>query len=441
MSKKHLKNHDGDGLHANLLYREQQMEWDVPELRSAQSRLAQVCERLHLPQNVLEKLSFPKRAVVSSVPIRLDNGQTRVFPGYVVDHSETLGPCQGQLRYHRHANLGEISALAMSHTWKSALLGIPLGGAQGGVRCDPDLLSQRELQAITRRFTTEMVPVIGPDRLILSPGLGTNEQTMAWVMDTYSQMRGSSTRQIVTGKPRIIGGSLGRKDAPGKSVVFFIYHTFKKLNRPLGADVEVAIQGFGKLGQSAFRKLSKMGCRIIAVNDIRGGVYNKHGLDYEDLLAHVKENKFVAGYPKGETITNEELLTLPCDILIPAATGNQITIKNAPHIRAKMIVEGAHEVIALAAERILTERNILVIPDILASSGSVVISYFEWVQGLQSLLWSQKEITRNLFRILYETFHRVHATADAQKVDLRTAALMAGVKRVADAMLSRGLYP
>ena len=425
----------------DILERERQMEWDVPELRSAQVRLADVVSRLGLSQDVLEKLSFPKRAVVASIPIRMDDGNIKVFAGYLVNHSDTLGPCQGQLRYHPRVNMGEITALAMSNTWKSALIGLPLGGAQGGVRCTPDTMSRKELERITRRYTTEMVPVLGPDRNVLSPGLGTDEQVMAWMMDTYSQMKGVAVRQVVTGKPRIIGGSRGRRDAAGRSAVYAILEASKKIDLKVGVGTKVAIQGFGKLGRAAFRLLERLGCKIVAVNDIRGGVFSSKGLDYRDLVKHMETHQYLINYPNADRIENEELLTLPCDILILAATGSQITHKNAGRVKAKLIAEGANDATSPEADLILRERGVFVLPDILASAGGMIVSYFEWVQGMQSFLWPTREVNQRLRNVIREAFDRAYTLAEREKIDLRTAAMMAGVAKVAEAMTTRGLYP
>ena len=425
----------------DLLDRAKRMEWDVPELRFAQARLARVVDRLKLSEDILEKLSFPKRAVVSSVPVRMENGKIKVFAGYLVIHSDTLGPCQGQLRYHGKVSLGEIAGLAMSQSWKSALMGLPLGGAQGGVRCDPNELSRKELQRITRRYTTEMLPMLGPEQNFLSPGLGTNEQIMAWMMDTYSQMKGSAVRQVVTGKPNVIGGSLGRADAPGRSAYYCIIELADKIKMNLDENTKVAIQGFGKLGQTVFRKLSEKGCKIIAVNDIKGGVHSEKGLDFDDLLKYTQNNRFVSGYPEGDSISNKDLLTLPCDFLIPAATGNQINEENASKIKAKIIIEGANEAISPNADTILEDNGIIVVPDLLANAGGVVVSYFEWVQGVQSYFWNEKEIYQRLYSLYKDSFNKVYQVSKKEKVDLRMAALMTGVSKVADATNARGLYP
>lgn len=428
-------------LPAELLDFEQKMEWDVPELRAAQSRLLEVLRRLRLPEELWEKLIFPKRAVVSSIPIRTEEGRIKVFAGYLVNHSETLGPCQGQLRYHPDVTLGEVASMAMSATWKSGLFNLPLGGAQGAVRCNPMVLAKPELERITRRFTTEMVPVLGPDRNVLSPGLGTDEQTMAWMMDTYSQIKGYAVRQVVTGKPRIIGGSVGQREAPGRSVVYCIIDAAEKMGLELGKNTRVVVQGFGKLGRSAARKLSAMGCRVIAVNDIGGGTYNPKGLNPDDLQSHCEQRGSVVGFSEGEAISNEELFELECDILIPAATANQINERNAAKIKAKIVAEGANDCTSIEADRILKERDIFVIPDLLANAGGMVVSYFEWVQGLQSFFWHEKEVYHRLYRIISEGFQRVYEIAQREKVDMRTAALMAGVGKVAEAAISRGLYP
>jgi len=409
-------------------------------LATVLERLDAVAERLGLDPQIHQHLRHPKRSLIVSVPILTDPGELEIFTGYRVQHSMTLGPSKGGIRYHPDVDLDEVTALAMLMTWKCALMSLPFGGAKGGVRCDPLKLSPRELERLTRRYASEIFLCIGPDRDIPAPDMGTNEQIMAWIMDTYSMQRGATVPGVVTGKPVLLGGSLGRVEATGRGVAFTTAEAMAHLGLPL-AGARVVVQGFGNVGSVAADLLSGMGCRVVAVSDVHGGIYNPDGLDIRALLALVRAGKAVREYPEGEAITNEELLELPCEILVPAALGGQFTAANAPAVQARLIVEGANGPTTGEADRVLQERGVFIVPDILANAGGVIVSYFEWVQDLQFFFWKEDEVNSRLRDILIGAFHRTLGVARQEGVDLRTAALMEAVSRVARATKLRGIYP
>ncbi len=409
-------------------------------LATALERLDAVAERLGLDPQIHQHLRHPKRSLIVSVPILTDPGELEIFTGYRVQHSMTLGPSKGGIRYHPDVDLDEVTALAMLMTWKCALMSLPFGGAKGGVRCDPLKLSPRELERLTRRYASEIFLCIGPDRDIPAPDMGTNEQVMAWIMDTYSMQRGATVPGVVTSKPVLLGGSLGRVEATGRGVAFATAEAMAHLGLPL-AGARVVVQGFGNVGSVAADLLSGMGCRVVAVSDVHGGIYNPDGLDIRALLALVRAGKAVREYPEGEAITNEELLELPCEILVPAALGGQFTAANAPAVQARLIVEGANGPTTGEADRVLQERGVFIVPDILANAGGVIVSYFEWVQDLQFFFWKEDEVNSRLRDILIGAFHRTLGVARQEGVDLRTAALMEAVSRVARATKLRGIYP
>ncbi|OGK77831.1 MAG: glutamate dehydrogenase [Candidatus Rokubacteria bacterium GWC2_70_16] len=415
-------------------------EFDSELHRTALAQLDRVAARLHLDPDIHERLRFPRRALVVSVPIRMDAGRTQVFIGYRVHHNTALGPTKGGLRYHEDVNLGEVTALAMLMTWKCGLMELPYGGAKGGVRCNPRELSRAELEHLTRRYTAEIILLIGPDHDIPAPDLGTDEQTMAWMMDTYSMTQGKSVPGVVTGKPLIIGGSAGRREATGRGIVYVLYQAARHLGHELRGR-KVVVQGFGNVGSVAARLLWRDGCVITGVSDFGGGVWNPAGLDIRQLEAHVAESGSVAGFPGADPLTNADLLEQPCDILVPAAVGSQIREDNAERIKASVVVEGANGPTTPEADALLHDRGVTVIPDVLANAGGVVVSYFEWVQGLQYYFWKESEITSRLQEIMARAFNRVWALARKEGVDLRTAALMEGVRRVAEGHRVRGLYP
>jgi glutamate dehydrogenase (NAD(P)+) len=408
--------------------------------RTALQQLDAVAKRLALDPGVHERMRYPRRALVVSVPTLMDDGRTEVFLGYRVHHATVLGPTKGGIRYHPGVSLPEVSALAMLMSWKCALMQLPYGGAKGGVACDPGSMSRRELERMTRRYTAEVMLLIGPDLDIPAPDMGTDEQTMAWIMDTYAMTQGRTVPGVVTGKPVLVGGSAGRRDATGRGLVYVLSQAVRQAGIELRG-ARVAIQGFGNVGSVTARLLWREGALVTAVGDAKGGVHNSKGLDIRALAAHVKEAGTVAGFRDAEPITNADLLALPCDVLVPAALGGQITEQNADRVRAKIVAEGANGPTTPEADGILADRGVMLIPDILANAGGVIVSYFEWVQGLQYHFWKESEINSRLQELMTRAFSQVNAMAKREKVDLRTAALMVGVRRVADAFEIRGLYP
>jgi len=412
----------------------------TPIFRMALAQFESAADRLSLDPNLRLRLMAPKRTIMVSIPVRMDDGHVEIFSGYRVHHDNTLGPSKGGVRYHPDLNLGEVAALAMWMTWKCALMGLPFGGAKGGVNCDPGRLSRNELQRLTRRYTTEIVQFIGPEIDIPAPDVGTNEQVMAWMMDTYSQIKGYAVPGVVTGKPVVIGGSLGRTEATGRGVVACIVEALNDRGETL-AGKRAVVQGFGNVGATVARFLAAAGAQVIAVSDVRSGVYNAAGLDIPALLRHVAEARFIEGFKQGEAVTNTDLLLLPCDLLIPAALGGQITEENAPQLACAMLVEAANGPTTPAADAILDARGIFVIPDVLANAGGVVVSYFEWVQDLQQFFWKEKEIEDKLCALMVEAFRTVRDVARSEKISMRQAALMLAIRKIAQAQLARGLFP
>ena len=395
---------------------------------------------LKLKRGIVEYLRYPKRELTVNFPVKMDDGSVKIFTGYRVHHNIVLGPAKGGIRYHPDVTLDEVRALAMWMTWKCAVVGLPFGGGKGGVICNPKEMSDQELENLTRRYTTEISIMIGPEIDIPAPDVGTNAQVMAWLMDTYSMHKGYSVLPVVTGKPVSIGGSLGRAEATGRGVMIVAREACKHLDMPFEGATAV-VQGYGNVGAVAAYLLHDAGCRVIGVSDSRGGVYNPKGLDPRDVLRHKKETKSVVGYPGADTITNEELLELPCDILVPAALEKQITEDNADRIKAKLIVEGANGPTTPDADKILKGNGVFVVPDILANAGGVTVSYFEWVQGLQSFFWSEEEINCKLEKIMAKSFAEVWTVAQDKGIDMRTAALVRAIDRVAEAIYIRGIYP
>lgn len=406
----------------------------------ALQQLDEVAKKTNLEPWIHQKLRSPRRELIVSIPVKMDDGSVEIFTGYRVQHNFTTGPAKGGLRYHPDVTLDDMRALAMWMTWKCALVGLPFGGAKGGVNCDPKKMSQGELERLTRRYTSEIINMIGPEKDIPAPDLGTDSQIMAWIMDTYSVNRGYSVPGVVTGKPIAIGGSQGRRDATGRGVVFISLNTLKYLNRSIG-NINVVVQGFGKVGSIVAKFLHREKANIIAISEVNGGIYNAKGLDPAKVEAHKIEAGSVLGYKGADSITNRELLELKCDLLIPAATQNQITEENAPHIKAKIIVEAANGPTTPAADRILNSNGIVVVPDILANAGGVTVSYFEWVQGTQSYFWTEREVNLRLRNIMDKAFDRVLNMALRRKIGMRLAALMLAVDKVARASKLRGLYP
>jgi glutamate dehydrogenase (NAD(P)+) len=364
----------------------------------------------------------------------------KMFPAYRVQHSTVLGPTKGGIRYDPHVSLGECAALAMLMTWKCALLRLPYGGAKGGVRCNARELSPTEVERLTRRLTTELLHIIGPDEDIPAPDMATNAQTMAWIMDTYSMQVGFAVPEIVTGKPISVGGSVFRSEATGAGVVMVIERACQRLGWKL-AEQRCVVQGYGNVGSVAARELAGHGAPVLAVSDISGGVYNESGLDLDDVDAWIAENRSLEGYPHAEHVTNEELLELPCDILVLAALEDQLTAENAPRIDTKMVAEGANGPTSLEADEILAERGIIVLPDILTNAGGVTVSYFEWVQDLGRLFWDRGEIRSKLADKMHHAFDRVWELAAEQQISLRNAALVVAIREVSGALESRGIYP
>ncbi|TXD37218.1 response regulator [Lujinxingia vulgaris] len=416
-------------------------EWKSPMLRLAHQQFLKAAQLMNLDDNLRQRLLFPQRSQVVTLPFRRDDyGQVETVFGYRVQHVLTMGPTKGGVRYHHDVNLGEVTALAMWMTWKCALMHLPFGGAKGGVRVRPDTLSRQELQRLTRRYTSEIIDMIGPDKDIPAPDLGTNEQTMAWMMDTYSEQSGHAVPTVVTGKPVVLGGSRGRKEATGRGVVYVVEEAARDRGWRLDEKTAV-VQGYGNVGSHAARYLDELGVRVVGVSDHTGGVFDSTGVDLEKLDAHVAEVGTLEGYGQGDRLTNAELLELKCDVLVPAAVENQITASNAGRLQCELVAEGANGPTSTEADDILTERGITVLPDLLANAGGVTVSYFEWVQGIQNTMWTMAEVNERLRRLLQEAYRRVVAQSEELKVDLRTAALIAGVDRVARAKLMRGLFP
>ncbi len=399
-----------------------QLEWDTPLFRTALTQFEQAIPYAEVNESIVERLRYPERAVMVAVPIRREAGHVDVFPAYRVQHSSVLGPTKGGTRYDPHVTLGECAALAVWMTWKCALLRLPYGGAKGGVRCNPRELTPTELQRLTRRYTSELRGVIGPQEDIPAPDMATNEQTMAWIMDTYSMQVGYAVPEIVTGKPIALGGSLFRHEATGAGVVMVIERACERLGWKL-ADQACVVQGFGNVGGIAAQELVAKGATVLAVSDISGGVYS------------------LEEYPDAQRVSNAELLELPCDLLVLAALEDQITAQNAPRLDTKLVVEGANGPTSIEADAILAERGILVLPDVLTNAGGVTVSYFEWVQDLGRLFWTRDEIRARLADKLADAFDRVWALAEERGISLRQAALVAGINEVAGALKARGIYP
>lgn len=415
--------------------------FESPFFQDAFSQLESAGATMKLDPNVLERLKYPKRALQVSVPVRLDDGTVKVFEGYRVQHNMTLGPGKGGIRFHPHVSLSETAALAMLMTFKCALVGLPLGGAKGGIKVDPGDLSRAELQAMTRRYTTEIAMIIGPDRDVPAPDIGTDSQTMAWLMDTYSQLNGYAIPGVVTGKPVAIGGSLGRAESTGKGVVFCVNFAYEKLNKSIGSSTTVAIHGFGKVGMPAAMDLHAQGAKIVAISDVSGGIYNENGLNIPQCVEWVKQKKHLRELPGNEHITNEELLELDVDILIPAAIDGVITKDNAPRVKARIIAEGANGPLTHEAVDIVVANGSYVIPDILCNAGGVIVSYFEWVQGLQMFFWDLETVNKKLHDIMKLAFDKVWNNSEVYNVNLKQSAFITSLQRLDGAMRLRGLWP
>jgi glutamate dehydrogenase (NAD(P)+) len=403
------------------------------------AQLARVAEKINLDEGIHKKLQHCKRELTVSIPVKMDSGKLEVFTGYRVQHNIDRGPAKGGIRYHPQVTLEEVKALAMWMTWKCAVVNIPYGGAKGGVVCNPKELSEGELERLTRRYTSEISIIIGPEKDIPAPDVYTNPQIMAWIMDTYSMNVGYSVPAIVTGKPLSVGGSLGREEATARGCMFTIKEALDYLN--ISYQPTVVIQGYGNAGSIVARLLHQEGAKIIGVSDSKGAIYNKNGLVPEEVLEHKQRTSSVIGFKNAEEISQSALLELETDILVPAALENQITQENAPRIRAKIIAEAANGPTTPEADEILFEREVFVIPDILANAGGVTVSYFEWLQGLQMYFWTEAEVNSKLKEVMSRSFKEVVAIKEKEKCDMRLAAYILAVKRVAEVILTRGIYP
>jgi glutamate dehydrogenase (NAD(P)+) len=413
---------------------------DLNSFQIAMRQFDTAAEKLKLDPGLREVLRAPRRALTLSLPIKMDDGSLKTFQGFRVQHNNSRGPCKGGIRYHPNVTFDEVQALASWMTWKCATVNIPFGGAKGGIICDPKHLSKTELERLTRRYAYEISDFIGPDRDIPAPDVYTDAQVMAWIMDTYSMTRGHSVPGVVTGKPTFLGGSLGRHEATARGCVYVTRCAceVKKIDHKRAT---AAIQGFGNAGSIAAELLTKIGMKVIAVSDSRGGIFNKKGLDIAKVIEHKKKTGSVAGFPEAKAISSDAVLELDCDVLVPAALENQITLANAHRVKAKIIAEAANGPTTPGADRILHERGILVIPDILANAGGVTVSYFEWVQDLQELFWDVEEVNRKMEKIMGKAFDDVHRSSQEYKVDMRTGAYILAIDRVAKATESRGIWP
>ena len=408
--------------------------------RMALSQLESVAQLLKIDRGILQRLSVPKRAMIVSVPVRMDDGSTRVFNGYRVQHSLTSGPSKGGLRYHPSVDLGEVAALSMWMSWKCGIMNLPFGGAKGGITCDPASLSIGEKERLTRRFTEEVLSIIGPRMDVMAPDMGTDEQTMAWIMDTYSMKVGYACPEIVTGKPVELGGCLGRREATGRGVTFCILEALKDLNiKP--EEATAVVQGFGNVGAITCAELSQKGIKVIAVSDRYGAIHNALGIDIVELQNFVSGGNLLKDFPKAKQIDADEMLILPCTVLVPAALERVIHVKNAAQLKCKILAEAANGPTTPEADAIISKSDIYVIPDILCNAGGVTVSYFEWVQDIQQLLWSEEQVNHKLYELMINAFRRVRDLALNKKISMRLAALSLGVEKIAREKIKRGLFP
>jgi len=415
-----------------------------PTYQMACRQLETVGRALDLDPGIAQRLMVPKRSQVVAVPIRMDSGETRTFIGFRVQHSLTSGPSKGGLRYAPHVDLGEVAALAMWMSWKCAIMNLPYGGAKGGIACDPALLSIGEKERLTRRFTEEVLNIIGPRVDVMAPDMGTDEQTMAWIYDTYSMKVGYACPEIVTGKPVELGGCVGRKEATGRGVVYCIRDAMEELRiRP--GEATAVVQGFGNVGSVTCDELSKLGVKIIAIGDRYGAIRNERGIDISALISHVSgptnDRKTVVGFSGAEAIDSKELLTIPCTLLVPAALERVITAENAGRLKCRILAEGANGPTTPEADAVLARTDVFVIPDILCNAGGVTVSYFEWVQDLQQFMWGEEQVNAQLQKLMHNAFHRVREEARKKKLTNRLAALSLGVQKVATEKAKRGLFP
>jgi glutamate dehydrogenase (NAD(P)+) len=411
-----------------------------PTFQMAVRQLETVAEAIDLDPNILERLRVPKRAMVVTVPIKMDDGHTQNFTGFRVQHSLTSGPSKGGIRYHPAVDMGEVAALAMWMTWKCAIMNLPFGGAKGGIACDPEQLTAGEKERLTRRFTEELLPIIGPRMDVPAPDLGTDEQVMAWMMDTYSMAVGYACPEIVTGKPVELGGCVGRREATGRGVVYCIMQALRELNiNP--SEATAVVQGFGNVGSVTCQELSRRGVKIVGVGDRYGAIANPTGIDIPALIRHVASGKLLKEFPGTREIAAAELFTTPCTILAPAALERQITAANASKLRCRILAEAANGPTTPEADAILRSSDIFVIPDVLCNAGGVTVSYFEWVQDMQQFFWDESQVNQKLEELMLKAFRQVRAVAKERKLPMRTAALSLGVEKVAKEKVRRGLYP
>lgn len=427
--------------HTSGLHSDKEAHLNGPLFLNALKNFDEAAKVINCDPNIAERLRRPRRCLTVSVPVRMDDHSVKVFTGYRVQYNSTLGPYKGGIRYHHAVDLAEVVGLAALMTFKNSVLGLPLGGGKGGVCVDPTQLSRTEKQNLTRRYTSEISSFIGPTKDIPAPDVGTDPQTMAWFMDTYSHEQGGFAQPgVVTGKPVEIGGSLGRNHATGLGVIY-VCERAMEMNQMKMSGSRIAIQGFGNVGSFAAKFAFERGARIVAVSDVTGGIFNGDGLNIPDVMEYVKQNKGVKGYPKASAITNEQLLEVDCDALLPCALENQIDTHNAERIKAKLIVEGANGPITNAATKILDKRGIFIAPDVIANGGGVIVSYFEWVQDTTSFFWDEAEVDSKLKGIILKAFDNVYKFKTEKNIDMRTAAMAASISRLEKAMLLRGLYP
>ncbi len=415
-------------------------EFNQPQYALAIAQFERAAEKLGIDTDLSDWFKIPERSLIVNVPVRCDDGRVRHFRGYRVQHDSALGPFKGGVRYHPDVTLGETSALAIWNTWKCALIGVPFGGANGGIRCDPKNFSRRELQTLTRRYTSELFPIIGPEKDILAPDAGTNSQIMAWMMDAYSQQVGFAVPGVVTGKPEGIGGLVGRGEAVGLGLFFAIMEAMNYLEIPVSRS-RVIIYGFGNIGRYLAEKLIKYSMIIVGAADSTGGVYNEQGLDIDALIRHKAKKNTVVGFPEAESSPAEVLLERPCTILIPSGLSGAINIDNAGALQCRMLVEAANGATDLEADSILEDRGVFVVPDLLSNSGEVIVSYFEWVQGVQNFLWSKQDMEERLRDMMVNAFGRLLIKSKSKQVGMRMAALMTGIERISEAHVSRDLFP
>ena len=413
---------------------------ESPVFQMAVKQLEAVAAAMNVDPDVLERLAKPKRSLVVSVPIRMDDGHTHNFTGYRVQHSLTSGPAKGGLRYHPSVDIGEVAALAMWMSWKCGIMNLPFGGGKGGIACDPEKLSIGERERLTRRFTEEVLPVIGPRMDVMAPDLGTDEQTMAWIMDTYSMSVGYACPEIVTGKPVELGGCVGRREATGRGIVYCIMQALNEMTLN-SANATAVVQGFGNVGAVVCQELVLRGVKIVAVSDRYGAVANPRGIDVTALTQHVQGGKMLREFPGAGPVDPHEMLTTPCTILVPAALERQITGSNASKLRCRVLAEGANGPTTPEADAILADSSIFIIPDVLCNAGGVTVSYFEWVQDMAQFFWSEQEVNQKLEKLMLKAFAQVRKLSKDRKLSMRTAALSLGVEKVSKEKARRGLYP